>query len=253
MKTRTVKPSWLRSQVRRIVSGLISRELGELTPDNSYNHDQEDPELCQPRYIVSGDLALQWFALSCWLYRGRRAARPTPCCLMKPSSTLLGIPISSPSCSSCFPHATPDELRQAHWYAYGATRIAWRLKKDEIQKDAPGITRKKFLYTLSRASYEKQWGKNYQRPTFGEKFLAFLYKLIPKFGPLRVLQFRTLTPQKEKMFEASFNATLDRYRAFLSDEAADHLELIKVGIRLTHQTTIAGAKLKWKPQYPGAG
>ena len=94
-----------------------------------------------------------------------------------------------------------------------ATRIAWTLKKDEIQKDAPGITKKKFLYNLSRASYEKQWGKNYQRPTFGEKFLAFLYKLIPKFGPLRVLQFRTPTPQTEKMFEESFNATLDRYRA----------------------------------------
>jgi Zinc dependent phospholipase C len=107
-----------------------------------------------------------------------------------------------------------------------ATRIAWTLKKDEIQKDAPGIARKKFLYNLSRASYEKQWGKNYQQPTFGEKFLAFLYKLIPKFGPLRVLQFRTPTPQTEKMFEQSFNATLDRYRAFLSDEAADHLELI---------------------------
>lgn len=95
-----------------------------------------------------------------------------------------------------------------------------------IGRNAPGITRKKFLYNLSRASYEKQWGKNYQQPTFGEKFLAFLYKLIPKFGPLRVLQFRTPTPQTEKMFEQSFNATLDRYRAFLSDEAADHLELI---------------------------
>ncbi|MFY9530676.1 MAG: hypothetical protein WAR24_17375, partial [Candidatus Acidiferrales bacterium] len=70
------------------------------------------------------------------------------------------------------------------------------------------------------------WGKNYQRPTLGEKFLAFLYKLVPKFGPLKVLQFRTPTPQTEKMFEESFNATLDRYRALLSDEAAGHLELI---------------------------
>jgi hypothetical protein len=39
-----------------------------------------------------------------------------------------------------------------------ATRVAWTLKKDEIQKDAPGITKKRFLYNLSRASYEKQWG-----------------------------------------------------------------------------------------------
>jgi len=107
-----------------------------------------------------------------------------------------------------------------------ATRIAWTLKKDEIQKDVPGITKRKFLYNLSRASYEKQWGKNYKRPTFWEKFLAFLYKLLPKIGPLRVLQFRTPTPETQKLFEASFNATLDRYRAFLSNEAADHLELM---------------------------
>src|SRR6202162_5092502 len=63
-----------------------------------------------------------------------------------------------------------------------ATRIAWTLKKDDIQKDAPGITKNKFLYNLSRASYEKQWGTNYQRPSFGEKFLAFLYKLLSNFG-----------------------------------------------------------------------
>jgi hypothetical protein len=107
-----------------------------------------------------------------------------------------------------------------------ATRIAWTLKKDEIQKDSPGITKRKFLYNLSRASYEKQWGKNYKQPTSWEKFLAFLYKLLPKIGPLKVLQLRTPTPQTQRLFEASFNATLDRYRAFLSAEAADHLELI---------------------------
>jgi Zinc dependent phospholipase C len=107
-----------------------------------------------------------------------------------------------------------------------ATRIAWTLKKDEIQKDAPGTTKKKFLYNLSRASYEKQWGKNYLKPTFWDKFLAFLYKLVPKIGPLRVMQFRTPTPQTEKMFEASFNTTLDRYRALLSDQTASQLALI---------------------------
>jgi hypothetical protein len=107
-----------------------------------------------------------------------------------------------------------------------ATRIAWTLKKDDIQKDAPGITKKKFLYNLSRASYEKEWGANYQRPTFREKFLAFVYKLIPKFGPLRVLEFRTPTPPMEKMFEESFNVTLDRYRGLLSEEAAGRLELV---------------------------
>jgi hypothetical protein len=99
------------------------------------------------------------------------------------------------------------------------------LKKNEIQKDQPGITKRRFLYNLSRASYEKEWGKDYQPPTFGERFLAFLYKLLPKFGPLKVLQLRTPTPETERMFEASFNATMDRYRKLLKalDEGQLHL------------------------------
>ena len=97
-----------------------------------------------------------------------------------------------------------------------ATRIAWILKKDEIMNDQPGMTKKKFLYNLSRASYKKAWGKNYQRPTFGERFLAFLARILPKIGPIKALQLKTPTPETERMFEASFNATLDRYRQLLS-------------------------------------
>jgi hypothetical protein len=82
-------------------------------------------------------------------------------------------------------------------------------------KDQPGITRKKFLYNLSRASYQKNWGKKYRQPTFGENVLAFVAKIVPKIGPLKVLQLRTPTPETEKMFEASFNASLDRYRTLL--------------------------------------
>jgi hypothetical protein len=96
-----------------------------------------------------------------------------------------------------------------------ATRIAWSLKKNEIMKDQPGVTKKKFLYNLSRASYEKNWGNKYEPPTFWERFLAFLARLIPKVGPLKMLQLRMPTPETERMFEASFNATLDRYRMLL--------------------------------------
>jgi hypothetical protein len=99
-----------------------------------------------------------------------------------------------------------------------ATRIAWHLKKDEIQKDEPGITKRKFLYNLKRSNYEKEWGKNYQKPTFGDKVLAFIYKLLPKIGPLKVLQFKTPTPETEHMFEASFNETLEQYGQLLKEE-----------------------------------
>ena len=106
-----------------------------------------------------------------------------------------------------------------------ATRIAWHLKKDEIKDDIPDATKKRFLYNLSRSNYEREWGKNYLKPSPGEIFLAFLYKLIPKFGPLKVLQFRTPTPLTEHMFEASFNATLSRYRKLLNDAGEGTLQL----------------------------
>ena len=101
-----------------------------------------------------------------------------------------------------------------------ATRIAWTLKKDDILKEQPSMTRRKFLYNLSRASYEKKWGKGYQRPTLWERFLALLTELVPKVGPLKVLKLRTPTPQTERMFEASFNAALDRYKILLGQERA---------------------------------
>ena len=99
-----------------------------------------------------------------------------------------------------------------------ATRIAWDLKKDQIQQDEPGITKQKFLFNLKRANYEKMWGKDYLKPKFSDKVLAFIYKILPKIGPLKVLQFKTPTPETERMFEASFNETLDQYRKLLNEE-----------------------------------
>jgi hypothetical protein len=92
-------------------------------------------------------------------------------------------------------------------------------------KDQPGVTKKKFLFNLSRASYEKNWGRKYQPPTFWERFLAFLARIVPKVGPLRVLQLRMPTPDTERMFEASFNATLDRYRNLLAQVDTGQLDL----------------------------
>ena len=98
-----------------------------------------------------------------------------------------------------------------------ATKVAWQVKRHDIQKDLPGMTRNQFLYNLSRASYEKKWGKDYRKPDFDEKFLAFLSRLIPKVGPLKILTFRTPTPEAERLFEASFNVALNRYRSELTE------------------------------------
>ncbi len=106
-----------------------------------------------------------------------------------------------------------------------ATHVAWSLKKKDIKRDRPGITRKEFLYNLSRASYQKNWGTQYERPNFVERLIAFLIRLLPKFGPLRVLQLKMPTPRAEQYFEASFNASLARYRHLLDQVEAGHPEL----------------------------
>jgi hypothetical protein len=105
------------------------------------------------------------------------------------------------------------------------TRVAWQIRKQEIRKDAPSVTRKKFLYNLSRSSYEKNWGSTYKRPGIRSKMLAFLFRILPKVGPFRPLDFKRLTPESEKMYMASFNSTIDRYRELLSEQNAGSLKL----------------------------
>jgi hypothetical protein len=100
------------------------------------------------------------------------------------------------------------------------TKVAWEMKKDEIQKTNPEITRDKFLYTLSRSAYEKEWGKDYRRPGPGTRVLAFFIRMFPKIGPFRALQFRTPTPETERLFIDSVNGTIRRYRELLAAEAA---------------------------------
>lgn len=117
-----------------------------------------------------------------------------------------------------------------------ATRIAWSLKSKEILEDEPGETRRRFLYNLSRADYEKEWGPNYEHPSREECFLAFLYKLLPKFGALRVLELKTPTPETEKMFEESFNASATEYRRLLQEERNGNLQLPNLNFDVGQET-----------------
>lgn len=105
------------------------------------------------------------------------------------------------------------------------TRVAWKMKEKDIRKDAPSVTRKIFIYNLSRSSYEKNWGSSYERPGFRSRLMAFLFRLVPKVGPFRPLSFKSLTPETEKMYMASFNSTIDRYRELLSEQKAGRLQL----------------------------
>ncbi len=108
----------------------------------------------------------------------------------------------------------------------GMTRVAWKLKEKELVTETPGLTKKKFLYNLSRSSYEKEWGTEYHRPGMGSRFMTWVLEIVPKTGPFKSLAFRPPTPAVEKLFMASFNATIDSYRALLLTVDAGHVELV---------------------------
>ena len=110
------------------------------------------------------------------------------------------------------------------------TRVAWQLRKHAIRKETPSMTRKKFLYNLSRSSYEKNWGNTYTRPGIRSKVLTVVLRIMPRMGPLRALSFKRLTPETEKMYMASFNSTIDRYRELLSEQNADRLTLANANL-----------------------
>jgi hypothetical protein len=55
--------------------------------------------------------------------------------------------------------------------------------------------------------------------------VTWLVRLVPKSGPFRSLAFRAPTPEVEKMFLASFNATVENYRSLLVTAEGDSLSL----------------------------
>jgi hypothetical protein len=105
------------------------------------------------------------------------------------------------------------------------TRVALLTKKDEMVKENPSFTKKKFLYNLSRSEYEKAWGKRYQKPGFGARLLAIIFKIIPKFGPFKTIDFKMPYPNTETLYLKSVNDTVEQYHAELRDLKTGKLQL----------------------------
>src|ERR1700692_2964943 len=105
------------------------------------------------------------------------------------------------------------------------TQVALETHKKEITQEQPDFAKNKFLYRLSRTSYEKEWGKDYSKPGFGARLLSLFFRLVPKIGPFKSLGFKKPTPQTEDLYFKSINATVDQYRNFLHEVKADSLRL----------------------------
>jgi hypothetical protein len=123
------------------------------------------------------------------------------------------------------------------------TKVAWQMKSQEIRKDDPSITRKKFLYNLSRSSYEKNWGATYERPTARSKILTVFFRIVPRSGPFKALAFKRLTPETEKLYMAGFNTSIDQYRQLLAGVGAGELTLPNDNFDVGAATKAGGYRL----------
>ena len=105
------------------------------------------------------------------------------------------------------------------------TRVAWRDKREEIERLTPGVQQSAFIYSYTRRQYERDFGADYQRRGFFARVLAFIYRLLPKIGPLKPLSFKTPTPEAERLFADSFKDTRARYAAALDEVGRGRLNL----------------------------
>lgn len=119
------------------------------------------------------------------------------------------------------------------------TKVAVASREKELRSEIPNYQRKKFIYRLKRADYEKEWGKDYERPGVGARFLAVLLRIVPKVGPFRGLAYKNPTPKTEDLYFKSVNTTLDQYTALATKLKARDLTLSEIDLDTG------------KPTYPG--
>ena len=91
------------------------------------------------------------------------------------------------------------------------TRLAWEDKQDEIRKRTPDAVQEKFVFSLTAAEYDKDYGTDYRKPGLFTRIVFYLLKIVPKIGPFRPLAFEPLTPEAAKLFVQSFDTARARY------------------------------------------
>jgi hypothetical protein len=105
------------------------------------------------------------------------------------------------------------------------TKVAWHLKRREIQHSDPSETKTKFTYNISNSGYRKEWGDVYEKPGFFARLKAFIVRAVPKIGPFSALAFHPPPPAAEQIYMHSFNETLDHYRVLLLAQEEGRLQL----------------------------
>jgi hypothetical protein len=100
------------------------------------------------------------------------------------------------------------------------TRVALAGYGKQIKQANPSFAKQEFVYRLHRTDFEKQYGKQYTHPGFGDRMVAFFLAIIPKVGPFSALKLHLPDGAQQTQYLANFNAVENAYRAQITVVAA---------------------------------
>jgi hypothetical protein len=92
------------------------------------------------------------------------------------------------------------------------------------------------VYRYSREQYETEYGNKYYRPSWFSRLLAWIFRIMPKFGPFRTLAFKPPPPAGEHLFFESFQNTVEHYRDNIREARSGRLQLHNTNLDDGHRT-----------------
>ena len=110
------------------------------------------------------------------------------------------------------------------------TKVALLVKGDQLKKEIPNFNREHFLYRLSKADYQKSWGSGYQDPGPGAHIMAVMFKVVPKVGPFRAIDFKEPTEKTENLYFKSVDQTVAHYGKALHEVRGSDLETPEINL-----------------------
>jgi hypothetical protein len=118
------------------------------------------------------------------------------------------------------------------------TQAALIAKKKELEA-VPNFNPRTFRYILRRSQYEREFGKNYYRPTLASRVIAAIVRILPKVGPLRAINPKPPSAETEKMYIKSLEMTVTEYRKLVHGAADQELPLADMDLD-TGRPTVPG-------------
>jgi hypothetical protein len=118
-----------------------------------------------------------------------------------------------------------DEDLAIATYRYSVSQLLPELTRTAVKTNKDLV-----VYRYTRVQFEKEFGTGYRRPGFFARFIAFVYRIVPKIGPLSTLSFKAPTAESEALFTASFRDASARYARALDQVRGGRLALANANL-----------------------